>query len=100
MEGKVQSVAVGQKVLLFRVNMNVKKDAIEKHQEVLAKDGFCWFGKIGRIPMREKIEEVLKEKHPHMLLYTKQKLFCATLTIVLLPDQKTDSHNIIIRSFS
>lgn len=75
MEGKVHRVILGQKVLLFRVNMNVKKDAIEKHEEVLLKDGFCWFGKIGRIPMREKIEEVLKEKYPHILLYTKKKLF-------------------------
>lgn len=75
MEEKVQRVILGQKVLLFRINMNVNKDAVEKHKEVLMKEGFCWFGKIGRIPMLEKIEEVLKEKHPHMLLYTKQKLF-------------------------
>lgn len=68
-------VKAGENVLLFRVNPHVKKDSIECHKRTLFKYNYCWFGKIGRVPKFSKIEELLKQDNPHMLIYNKKQLY-------------------------
>lgn len=73
------TVAKGQQVIMFRINLNVRKDSIECHLKTLEEHGFCWFGKIGRVPQEKKLKELFNQKSPHMLLYTKKELYCCDI---------------------
>lgn len=73
----------GQAVLLFRVNLNVKKDSIICHKKTLEQYGYCWFGKIGQCPLKSKIDIIIKQDSPKIILYTKKELILCDIDSVL-----------------
>lgn len=68
----------GKKFLVVRYGNNIISDCIEKHKEVLVKEGYCWFGKIGTIPSEKSIKQVLNSEENYVVLYTKGKVFLCT----------------------
>lgn len=70
----------GQKVLIIRYGK--KKDCIEKHQEVLDKIGYCWFGKIGFIPSSKVIAAIQEERNPAIVLYSQGNAYLCRVSDV------------------
>ena len=61
----------GQKLLVFRYSVNVEPDCISLHQGVIEQFGYCWFGKIGKIPSAWMLEAVFSEKKPSIILFNR-----------------------------
>ena len=62
---------IGQQFLLLRYSNNIVSDTIEKHQAVINRLGYCWFGKISTVPSVKIQKAVLDEEEPKIILYTK-----------------------------
>lgn len=61
---------INEKILLLRYSDFHGVDTISAHQEVVNKDGMCWWAKIGKQPSEKYISEIREQKNPHCLLYT------------------------------
>ena len=70
---------IGQKLLVLRYNTKVEPECIKLHQNVIQQTGYCWFGKIGKIPSAWMLEAVFAEKAPAILLYNRSGTFLSTL---------------------
>lgn len=64
-----------EKILILRYANNIIPDCIQSHIDVLQKDGYCWFGKIGKIPSKKVIDEILEEKEGTIVLYARNKCY-------------------------
>ena len=67
----------GQKVLVIRYGK--KKDCIEKHSEVINQIGYCWFGKIGVVPSKRIISQIMDEANPSIILYSQGHSYIASV---------------------
>ena len=66
---------VGQKFITIRYGTNIIANCIERHQDVIEKDGYCWFGKIGTPPSKKFINTFMNEDKPRVILYSKEAAF-------------------------
>ncbi len=73
---------VGQRFLVVRFGTNIVANCIEKHQEVIRSKGYCWFGKIGVVPSKKTLDEVMALDNPMIMLYTRNHAYeCALLEV-------------------
>ena len=71
---------VGQRFLVIRFGTNIIANCIEEHQEVISKKGYCWFGKIGVVPSKKALDDVLSQEKPVIMLYTRNHAYECVLT--------------------
>ena len=64
-----------QKAMIVRYSVELMPDCIEKHKEMIEKNGYCWFGKLGVAPKPNMAEAVLDAKTPFIILYNKVGTF-------------------------
>lgn len=64
----------GQHFLIIKYSLDIEPECIEKHKEVIDKEGYCWFAKVGRCPSPYILNDVLSEETPKILLYAKGKV--------------------------
>lgn len=57
-------------ILLLRYSNYHGIDTIDEHKKVIDKNGYCWFGKIGKIPSQKYISTFQKEEDNIAYLYT------------------------------
>lgn len=64
-----------QSVVILKFKNNIVENCIVEHQKIIEKNGFCWYGKIGKT-VSEKIKNIiLKSEHCSILLYSKGELY-------------------------
>ena len=66
---------LGNRFFILRFGTNIKRNCIDEHSKVIAKNGWCWFGKIGNAPSTKVISDVMGQDDPHMILYTKHHAY-------------------------
>ena len=69
----------GQKFLVIRFGTNIVEDCVEKHQDIIEQNGYCWFGKIGVVPSQKVLQSVFEEEKPTLILYTRNKAYICEL---------------------
>ncbi len=74
---------VGQRFLVVRFGTNIIANCIEEHQEVIRKNGYCWFGKIGVVPSKKALDDVLSRDNPIVMLYTRNHAYECSLSEVI-----------------
>lgn len=79
---------VGQRFLVVRFGTNIIANCIEEHQEVIRKKGYCWFGKIGVVPSKKTLEELLSHDNPMIMLYTRNHAYECSLAEVIIEKPK------------
>ena len=67
----------GQKLLVLRYNIKAEPKCIELHQKVIDQKGYCWFGKIGKIPSPWMLEAVFADGNPSIILFNRSGAFLA-----------------------
>ena len=73
---------IGQKFITIRYGTNIIADCIEKHQEVIEREKYCWFGKIGTPPSKKFLNAFMNENHPRIILYSKEAAYeCDVLDV-------------------
>lgn len=65
----------GNKVLILKYGTSNMYDCIERHKEVIDKNGYCWFGKIGKMPGESKVKEILEQEVSQIVLYSQGKAY-------------------------
>lgn len=65
----------GNKVLILKYGTNNMYDCIEKHKELIEKNGYCWFGKIGKMPGETKVKEIMDQEISQIVLYSQGKAY-------------------------
>ena len=65
----------GQALLVLRYSLSFKPDIIEIHQEMLKKNGYVWYGKLGAVTSPRIVAETFVAKNPALLLYSKGKAY-------------------------
>ena len=79
---KIEELQPGQKLLIIRYGVDIEKDCISLHQQIITSKGYCWFGKIGIAPLSGRYTPVLQERNPAIVLYNKQGTYlCSFLDI-------------------
>lgn len=78
----------GQHFLVLKYNTTIEPQCIELHQEIIKKDGFCWFGKVGKYPSKIILEKVLSEDNPILILFAKNKAHICSLEGVSFSKEK------------
>jgi len=58
-------------LIVVRYSNKYEKECILKHQEVIDKYGFVWFGKCGNVIRKENAESVLSQDKPKIILYSR-----------------------------
>jgi len=69
----------GQKLLVLRYNITVEPNCIDLHKKVIEQLGYCWFGKIGKIPSAWMLESVFSEESPSIVLFNRVGSFISRL---------------------
>lgn len=65
----------GQKCFIIRYGKQIVPDCIRRHREKIDEIGYCWFGKLGSAPVKNKIEAVLESENPTIILYARNDSF-------------------------
>jgi len=78
----------GQHFLVLKYNTTIEPKCIELHQEVIERNGFCWFGKVGKYPSKLILEKVLGEENPAMILFAKNRAHICGLEGVSFSKEK------------
>lgn len=65
----------GNKILILKYGTSNMYDCIDRHKAVIKKNGYCWFGKIGKMPGESKVKEVLVQECPQIVLYSQGKAY-------------------------
>ena len=81
-------------ILLLRYSNYHGIDTIAEHQKVIDQKGYCWFGKIGKIPSQKYISLYQKEEGNIAYLYTYGILHECRITEISFerPDDGTPSY--------
>lgn len=72
---KISELEHGQSLLVLRFSLSIKKDIIELHQQMLDKNGYVWYGKLGTVTSPKIVAETFVAKKPALLLYSKGKAY-------------------------
>lgn len=67
----ISDLEKGQSFLVLRYSLSLKKDIIELHKELIEKNGYVWYGKLGSVTSPKIIAETFVAKKPALLLYTR-----------------------------
>lgn len=81
---------INEKILLLRYSDFHGVDTVAAHQEVVQKNGRCWWAKIGKQPSEKYVSEIRKQKEPYCLLYTPGVLHICRLGDIL--DHRPDKN--------
>lgn len=78
------------KILVVRYGTNIINNCIELHQNVIQDTGFCWFGKIGRVPSKKIIDTIMGEEEKTIILYSRAGgiYMCSIEEITATPPQE------------
>lgn len=73
-----------EKLLLVRYSDFLFGNCIEEHKKIIDKNGYCWFGKVGKQkPSKKLCDIVLNNERPMIFLHSAKKSFiCDVETIV------------------
>lgn len=63
----------GTRYLILKYGENEVKDTPQKHMDVIEKDGFCWFGKMGRA-LSQKAKGIVTDSRG-VFLYVRGRVF-------------------------
>lgn len=69
----------GQYFLVLKYSLEYEPQCIALHQEIIEKNGYCWFGKVGKSPSASIIERVMSEKKAALVLYRKGQIHLCTI---------------------
>lgn len=72
---QISELEAGQCLLVLRFSLTYKKNIIELHKELIEKQGFVWYGKLGAVTSPQIVAETFVAKKPALLLYTKGKAY-------------------------
>lgn len=72
----------GQRLLILRYGKQIVENCIKLHQDIIDEIGYCWFGKLGTIPSKKSIEEMLDEEKPMMVLYARGAAYICSVEVV------------------
>lgn len=64
-----------RQAVLVKYNPDIFSGSIEEHINVLKREGFCWFGKIGKRPSLDKMKLVLGSEDATLILYSKGAVY-------------------------
>ena len=70
----------GKKAFIVRYSDFLKENCIDIHKDVLAQNGYCWFGKLGQKPSNRYASLVLAEEEPVIILRSKKEDYICRLT--------------------
>lgn len=71
-------------VFVLRYNDNYIEDAMVIHKKICDKEGFCWYGKVGKKPNIKRLNEIIEKKGTNILFYNKKLSFIGKLMEVSL----------------
>lgn len=74
---------VGQRFLVIRYGVNIVGNCIDEHKKILDEKGYCWFGKIGVVPSKKVIDEVMNSEQPTIILYSRDHAYECGLESVM-----------------
>ncbi len=72
---QLSKLETGQCLLVLRYSLSYKKNIIDLHKELIEKQGFVWYGKLGNETSQKIIAEIFAAKNPALLLFKKDKAF-------------------------
>lgn len=76
-------VEKGKKIILVRYSDFLYKNCMNDHLSVLEKNGYCWFGKVGKQKPSEKFAGlVMSEERPLIILHSKNDAYICDLAEV------------------
>lgn len=55
---------------------------MQLHQDVISKDGYCWFGKLGRAPSDKVLKQIWDDGKGYVILYARDGAYLAYYTEV------------------
>ncbi|MDD5792673.1 MAG: hypothetical protein PUD22_08830 [Erysipelotrichaceae bacterium] len=65
-----------EKMLLVRYSDFLFSNCIEEHKKIIEKNGYCWFGKVGKQkPSKKFCDIVLKNERPMIFLHSAKKCY-------------------------
>lgn len=76
---EINDLEKGQTLLVLRYSLLPKNNIIELHRELLEKNGFVWYGKLGAITSPMIVSELFTEKKPALMLYAKGNAYLCSL---------------------
>lgn len=71
----ISKLKKGQSLILVRYGSDTEKYYINEHIKTLNKNGYCWFGKIGKTPNANILEMITAEEHPYIIMFASGKSF-------------------------
>jgi hypothetical protein len=69
-----KTIIGNNKILIIRYGENIIPNCIQRHKEVVDNEGFCWFGKIGKVPSGKILNETINTTNK-IILYSKNDCF-------------------------
>lgn len=72
---KITELEKGQALLVLRFSLSYRKNMIEEHQELIKRNGYVWYGKLGGVTSPKIISETFVAKRPALMLYSKGKAY-------------------------
>lgn len=73
---------VDKKILILRYGTNIIDNCMQLHQDVIASEGYCWFGKLGRAPSDKVIKQILVDGEGDVILYARECVYSAKFSDV------------------
>ena len=71
---------VNKKILILRYGANIISDCMKLHHNVIEREGYCWFGKLGRAPSDKVIHEIMMDGEGCVVLYAREGTYVAKVT--------------------
>lgn len=68
---KLNCIEKGQALLVLRFSFSYRNDIIEQHKNLIEKNGYVWYGKLGAVISNKIINEIMIAKKTAILLYSK-----------------------------
>ena len=72
---RIEKLHQGQRLLVIRYGVNIERNCIELHDQIIRSKGYCWFGKIGIAPSKASYLPVLEEDSPSIVLYNRRGVY-------------------------
>lgn len=72
-------IKANENLIVVRYSNKYESDCIQKHQEVINKEGFVWFGKCGNVIRKVNAENILSQDNPKIILYSRAGTYICEL---------------------
>lgn len=80
-------IKANENLIVVRYSNKYENECILKHQEVIKREGFVWFGKCGNVIRKVNAENILSQENPKVILYSKSGSYICELKDISYEEQ-------------